>query len=1001
MTLLQHLRRHKPLGCFALCLFIAVNPLFVAYTQSMGVALEEIAVLAAQHAPAVLTALALKTQISDPQAQSSIYQSQTQTQSNTQPQAQPTIDTPQTSPRTHDTVPPKPLFEPQPTPPLFITPSLNQAFEKAASPSLPCASQASPTHTTQTESRAAGITQHILNQTSPASTPKISPNRAPVAMSTSQACIPITHTQSKYIPQFCTQTLSSTWSQTASQALNLDTKTAPQSLSIPGYLSPAIPFITYKTPLPVWNTLPQISLSKIVAPAMLIGTGIWVTQSAFQALNEVNSKLCNRYNRAVDFEEDIREHPQQFAAYRSRIDSFIDTLIQACDTYLHVSQRYRALLEINDCNLPGIWGENLRALVRKINCFYFDTDGNLTSFVRSDKSRRKIKRLLFDFFINIAHSQRHLANCLRFTKARNFRLACSCNTENIVDNFKPRNNDGPPSLLSYWWDCWWRPQQKAVLNNKQNRAYLKFISYCTIDPTLSRQTLANALAIAKEILRKQEHLYPNSLTTKQMDHELCQAYNHLSKLPIYTHTPTVDNPRTQVPHREQQLPGAPPFDPPLPLPNLPAPGVCGKETNLPDLNSGPDIISPGDTIKPRACNFSQSYGIPAFDIAGEVTNGTPQPGPDHDNTTERSTQPIIPAVEDKERSIPASDSHDKSDSQAIEIRPATTQKKKEKIAQKSFAQQLEEVHKNLFQERAALQEQACKALAEAGSPEERSAIEKYINQAIEKCNTQAQAKLDRIHKAQATAYINKIKKAQQALEKEKAAKGLTLENLPEIKIENFDERICDHELLRILIERYRHFPGVLNTDGPLTRIIKMGLKGCKDGQLNRAEGAVKELLTADTLDLKEIIAFDKESEIPQELYGKLGLDSKRVKVEFDIETQQLLIEVKSGQWKEFDTIEMLKNYNLDILSKLNEKELAIILKGLARANTDTYFIDTQAIENVHKTLKNFLVQKEVAKLMNKKFILVYFNELPLPLKLWLEKECINFTRYKKYERLSY
>jgi hypothetical protein len=108
--------------------------------------------------------------------------------------------------------------------------------------------------------------------------------------------------------------------------------------------------------------------------------------------------------------------------------------------------------------------------------------------------------------------------------------------------------------------------------------------------------------------------------------------------------------------------------------------------------------------------------------------------------------------------------------------------------------------------------------------------------------------------------------------------------------------------VRKLIEEFKCTLGALGTDGPITRIIEKGIIGKDVKELQRAKAAVQELLTARRFKEYGIVSLDKTFKVTDTLREKFGLGKDRIEVELDIETEQHLIEVKGGQWKEFDLL---------------------------------------------------------------------------------------------------
>ena len=110
--------------------------------------------------------------------------------------------------------------------------------------------------------------------------------------------------------------------------------------------------------------------------------------------------------------------------------------------------------------------------------------------------------------------------------------------------------------------------------------------------------------------------------------------------------------------------------------------------------------------------------------------------------------------------------------------------------------------------------------------------------------------------------------------------------LDAFKITEYDSVIGDLNVLEAAIEKLQNVPGALENNGPLLKVLELGKKGSKPGQLNAARGAMYEVEKA----MKLIECGEEIMCLGLRLKGTDGVR------EFDIVTETKLIECKDIDW---------------------------------------------------------------------------------------------------------
>ncbi len=201
-------------------------------------------------------------------------------------------------------------------------------------------------------------------------------------------------------------------------------------------------------------------------------------------------------------------------------------------------------------------------------------------------------------------------------------------------------------------------------------------------------------------------------------------------------------------------------------------------------------------------------------------------------------------------------------------------------------------------------------------------------------------------------------------QQKKKAHCWTPEDAANFDISQLDPSVCDAELIASLIKICKDIPGALGTDGPLTRLLKLGLQGSSKDDLIRARAALYELKRAFDL----IQAFGNCIEcFGKKITGFPELEAKGRKfIEFDIELTDQLIEIKNKLWKEFE---------------------------ISESYTDNAGEISQALpEPIQRTLENLSLGKIIAEKHLKKAFEIHSNHvIPPKLRTWLIEKDIAFV----------
>ena len=123
----------------------------------------------------------------------------------------------------------------------------------------------------------------------------------------------------------------------------------------------------------------------------------------------------------------------------------------------------------------------------------------------------------------------------------------------------------------------------------------------------------------------------------------------------------------------------------------------------------------------------------------------------------------------------------------------------------------------------------------------------------------------------------------------------------------------DREALKLAIELFKNTPGAIIDDGPLKKVLKFGKAGSVDGKLAVARGAMYELEAALKLlqEDRRVMAFG------------IKLRGKNSKSEFDILTNDTLVECKDVAWGNLDEETNKKRKNTIIQQSIIAKEIGL------------------------------------------------------------------------------
>ncbi len=112
-------------------------------------------------------------------------------------------------------------------------------------------------------------------------------------------------------------------------------------------------------------------------------------------------------------------------------------------------------------------------------------------------------------------------------------------------------------------------------------------------------------------------------------------------------------------------------------------------------------------------------------------------------------------------------------------------------------------------------------------------------------------------------------------------------DLDQLPLHLYDSSIGDLSKLQDLVTQFKDVPGALGKDGPLQKVLELGYEGIDSGQLGTVRGGFYELEVAQKLKSmgEKVVQFNEKHRIPA------------MKREFDVITQNKLIECKDINWK--------------------------------------------------------------------------------------------------------
>lgn len=258
------------------------------------------------------------------------------------------------------------------------------------------------------------------------------------------------------------------------------------------------------------------------------------------------------------------------------------------------------------------------------------------------------------------------------------------------------------------------------------------------------------------------------------------------------------------------------------------------------------------------------------------------------------------------------------------------------------------------------------------------------DKALSEINAKSSKKIEEYKKTVELHKQEKLSRSEIKSIKRKAEIKKLLENFDPA---NFHSDLGDVQEISELIEKYIKTPGAADGDTCIIRLIEDGAKANPNDKINRAKGALFELISADRLDKrgKRVISFHFIFYPNEELSKKLGKDL----VEFDIELDDMVVEAKNTVWKEFSEIkeiERVKELELDNLSKLSKLDSKSLLEMIGEITEK----ERKKMIEVHKCLKQFLAQQEVEPLIGKQFWIISNHYLEPGLRKWLQENDFKF-----------